>query len=164
MPLTTDTLTTEITTAFDGIPREDGITLHEAEEIDCHGSPEELLRARQRDTDSRWQDIPDQWISELPSAVHFLDAKGLRYYLPAIMLWHFRHPHWSEPATADLLYSGLTSKEFPHHHLVDLYNSLTDPQRRAVAHWLHFYGDDCNNPNEQLTLLRASCWGKYLDE
>jgi hypothetical protein len=40
-----DTLIEAITAAFDGISREDGITLHEAEEIDCHGTPEELAAA-----------------------------------------------------------------------------------------------------------------------
>ena len=52
----------EIALAFDGVSREDGTTLHEAEAIDGYASEEEQLRARQLDTDTRWQDVPPQEI------------------------------------------------------------------------------------------------------
>src|SRR5579862_7945740 len=127
-----DSLIAEITAAFDGVSRDGGITLHEAEGLDCHYSPEELKLARGLDTDTRWQDVPEEWIGEFPSAFRFMDAKGLRYYLPAVMIWHFKHSHWSEPASADGVRTLLADARFPHGQLSELIDFLTEPQRRAT--------------------------------
>src|ERR1700680_2624371 len=79
-------LIAEIMTAFDGVSREDGTTLHEAMAIDDYKSDEEQQAARGFDTEQRWQDVPDEEILACESALSFLDAKGFRYYLPAFMV------------------------------------------------------------------------------
>ena len=164
--MTPDSIIAEITAAFDGVFREDGKTLHEAEELDCHGTPEELQRARQLDTDTRWQDVPDEWIGRFSSAFRYMDAKGLRYYLPRVMIWHFKHSHWSEPASADNVASLLVG-DFAHDCLSTFFSILTESQRRATARWLMFpLQDRLNELNEYekqyIERLMGSPWSKYL--
>jgi uncharacterized protein (DUF433 family) len=155
----------DISIAFDGVSREDGTTLHEAEGLDCHFSHEELLQERKLDTDTRWQNVPDDWIGQLPSAFRFMNAKGLRYYLPAVMIWHFKHAHWSEPASADAVYGLLTDPNYPHRDLHELFASLTESQRRATARWLYFYPISSKDHPEDARRdsLRGTIWQKYLE-
>ena len=149
-------LAAEISAAFDGVAREDGTTLHEGEGLDCRYSPEELAEARKLDTDSRWQDVPDDWVAQNFSGLNFLNPKGLRYYLPVVMLWHFRHSDWSEPAAADTLNSLIV------HGDTELFDILTDAQRRATARWLFFFNSDGYEPELRQEGIRKSMWGKYL--
>ena len=69
--------------------------------IDCHGTREERFKARRLDTDTRWQEVRDEWIEDLSSAPYFLDEKGFRYYLPAIMIWELKHGGSSDSAAGD---------------------------------------------------------------
>lgn len=90
-----DALIAEITAAFDGVEREDGITLHEAEALDDRLSEAEQRAARSLDTEERWQDVPDKDIAWCCSALSFLDDKGFRYYFPAFMIYALKH--WDDP-------------------------------------------------------------------
>lgn len=82
-----DELLSLIEHAFDGVGRDDGITLHQAVVIDDYGSEDEFIAAGKLDTETRWQDVPDEDISTNTSIFCFLDSKGFRYYLPASMSW-----------------------------------------------------------------------------
>jgi len=72
----------EIETAFDGVSREDGVTLHEAEVLDSYGGAAERAAARKLDTEARWNDAE---LAECRDVLSFLDNKGFRYYMPAYM-------------------------------------------------------------------------------
>jgi len=89
--LQADELLQLIDDAFDRVARGDAITLHQATVIDNYGSQEEFLAAEARDTEARWQDIPDSAIMENPGPFHFLDGDGFRYYIPAFMSWAVRN-------------------------------------------------------------------------
>src|SRR4051812_37598398 len=86
-----EALIAEVTAAFDGVSREDGTTLHEADAIDDWKSDAECRVARRLDTEGRWQNVPDEDIWACCSALSFLDAKGFRYYLPAFMIYGLKH-------------------------------------------------------------------------
>jgi hypothetical protein len=131
-PAQDEAMIAEITAAFDGVAREEGITLHEAEGRDCRFSPEELVEERKKDTDRHWREVRDEWLAKLPMAICFLDAKGLRYYMPAIMLWHFRHEHGDSRASiADNLQTLLLpDSPFGHEKLAALIGIL--PNLRNV--------------------------------
>lgn len=73
--------------AFDGVSRGEGTTLHQAIAIDDYASEEAVAEAKQYDTETRWQDVPDDVIAQSPSVLTFLDETGRRYYLPAYMRW-----------------------------------------------------------------------------
>ena len=83
-----DALIAEITAAFDGVSREDGISLHEAAGIDDYEySPEERGANRAKDTDTKWQEVPGEWIEKMglgDVALNYFDPKGFRYYIPPI--------------------------------------------------------------------------------
>lgn len=80
-------LLTLIEQAFYGVGRDDGMTLHQAVVVDDYGSEDEFVAAAKLDTETRWQDVPDEDISTNTSIFCFLDPKGFRYYLPASMSW-----------------------------------------------------------------------------
>ncbi len=65
--------------------------LHEANAIDDHASTPEQLAARLLEVDKRWQDVPNEWLEQMGSAFAFLDQTGLRYYLPAVMIWYLQY-------------------------------------------------------------------------
>ncbi|MFG6099650.1 DUF6714 family protein [Leptothoe sp. ISB3NOV94-8A] len=69
----------EINEAFDGVAREDGVTLHEAMVIDDYGSPAERAEARAQDTEDQWQDVPEDDIRFSDAVLSFLDSKGFHY-------------------------------------------------------------------------------------
>jgi len=82
----------QITKAFDGVSRGDGITLYEAEVIDNCGDEKERQEARKLDTETRWQDVPDKSLAcGGNGCMSFLDSEGYRYYLPAFMIWSLRN-------------------------------------------------------------------------
>jgi hypothetical protein len=95
-------LISDIEEAFKDTTRQDGVTLHEAFADDNYLSKEECLEARKLDTDTRWQDVPDEVIKKIPSPFTFLDGNGRRYYLPAYMRFGVKYPH--HYATEMLIY------------------------------------------------------------
>ena len=138
----------QITKAFEGVSREDGISLHEARVIDDWGGEEERAAARKIDTDSRWQDIPVEWIEQLHDVLSFLDSKGWRYYLPAYMLYALKFYKTSSNACDSALYSCALYKGSKNNDLKEYqlsrFRSLTVDQSRAVCQFLQFeaaYGE-----------------------
>jgi len=128
----------EITTAFDGVKREDGVTLHEAMVIDGYGSLAARAEARKKDTEERWQDVPDKDIHDSDGVLSFLDEKGLRYYIPAYLIWYLNNIDQTSTGycsnTFDsiifhLTYQGEAFKRF---------ELLNQRQRQAIAHFLTF--------------------------
>jgi len=75
-----DEIIADITAAFRDV-RRGGITLHEADVIDRCGSDSKRRAARARDTEARWQDVPEEDIQSHPSALSFLCPESFRYYL-----------------------------------------------------------------------------------
>jgi hypothetical protein len=61
----------EIHLAFDGVSREHGVSLRESLVIDDYGSSEERAEAKKQDTETRWQDVPDQHICHGGSCLSF---------------------------------------------------------------------------------------------
>src|SRR5882757_5864474 len=72
----------QIRSAFAGVGREGGVSLHEAEVIDDMGSRRERNRARKLDTDRVWWEVPEADIAYHYLIFCFLDPVGFRYYLP----------------------------------------------------------------------------------
>ena len=93
-----------VISAFKNVQREEGISLHEADMIayivdydgpSCffkydnsrHG--ELLAKAREKDVEAHWKNIPHQILKQFCSGIisYYLDPKGWRYYLPAYLVW-----------------------------------------------------------------------------
>src|SRR5215204_4680210 len=161
-----DALIAEITAAFDGVSREDGMTLHEAEAMDDWKSSAEQRAARRLDLESRWQDVPDDDIFACCSALSFLNEKGFRYYIPAFMVYGLRH--WGDD------WNGiLNSCEY--HLLHDYPKSLrksepaaiagkyqfTDAQSKAVARLLRLLIDFDEIAGDGATVEAVERWERY---
>lgn len=141
-----EALIAEITTAFDGVSREDGISLHEAAGLDDYEySSEERAANRAKDTDAKWQEVPNEWIAQMglgDVALNYFDPKGFRYYIPAYMIWMLKS--WRDGGVAnntehsivfDLLarHDGSISEK-------DLarFSIFHAQQSKAIAHFLEF--------------------------
>lgn len=124
----------EIEAAFDGMPRRDGTTLHEAEVIDCYGSDEERDRARELDTEHRWQDVPNSGLEQHSSIWSFLDAEGLVYHLPAGMVWSLMYGESSASSTPDALLAILAYADRQEW----CEQQLSPDQLRATARFVRF--------------------------
>ncbi len=151
----------QIERAFDGVQREDGVTLHEADVIDVYGSDEERAAARRLDPDRHWQDVPETVLARL-SGMSFLDPKGYRYYLPAYMRWMLNHPDVDSNSQDSTIYSLTQTKGLEEWELAR-WRMLNDVQAAAVCRFLRFlvaysrsYFDD---RHAQLAL--DEYWGRF---
>jgi hypothetical protein len=141
-----DDLIVMIEHAFADVRRDDGVSMHEADVIDKYGSESERRKARLKDPDSRWQDVPDSEIEEHSEALCFLDLKGFRYYLPAYMRWTVRHFKTSDSFTADATIYALTLSD-----RTDLQKwekerwvVFNDEQSRVILKFLDFMANDAD--------------------
>jgi len=107
-----DALIPEIKRAFAGVRLEDGIGLREAEGIDDYAGPEELRRLRQLDEKEDWRRIPNELLLHYCWAITFLDAKGLRFHAPALMIAEIKGAT-SIDFLDRLLYGTYPAKDFP---------------------------------------------------
>ncbi|MEH2138375.1 DUF6714 family protein [Nostoc sp.] len=125
-------LIAQITAAFDGVERSDGITLHEARALDDYADTQ---KARKIDSESQWQDIPDEWIEYLFDVFPFFDAKGFLYYIPAYMIWCLKHYKNFNSNTLDYTISVLKNRGGYYRPYFELFH--TD-QLQAIAAFLQF--------------------------
>lgn len=84
-----EVLINAIKKAFDGVEQPAELTLHVAEAMDRY----EYDSAKYRELDYRgdWADVPDKHLENCQNAFSFLDKVGMRYYLPAYMVWHLKN-------------------------------------------------------------------------
>jgi hypothetical protein len=71
----------EITSEFDGVPLEDGVTLHQARALDDY---EDDIPARSKDTEARWQDVSEEQLLELHDVLSIIDPQGIPILPPGI--------------------------------------------------------------------------------
>lgn len=81
----------QIRDAFRDVRLGNGVSLREASVIDDYGTEAERADARRQDELHDWSAVRDEQIDESPDALHFLDSKGLCFYLPAYMVFALRY-------------------------------------------------------------------------
>jgi hypothetical protein len=158
----------EITAAFDGVAREDGVTLSETYVIDDYGSPEERAEARKEDTETRWQDVPDESIVYADAALSFLDPKGFRYYIPAYLIWYLRKMDGKERNSSETFESVIYGLTIQNDSAIDDYSFprfrlLNSQQSRAIAHFLQFEAEHEGIHRDARRALERY-WGQFLQE
>lgn len=165
-PATGAAVIAEIETAFDGVSRGDGVTLHEADVIDDCGSDKERGAARQLDTETRWQDVPDELIERFSCPLSFLDGAGFAYYIPAYMRWAIRHYASSRSFSIDHTIYTLHSVGYSISPATLALPHLGETQRRAIASFLQFFCSDLAARHADSGHARAALdafWGRYAD-
>ena len=155
---TVDHLVAEIERAFDKVALEDGIGIYEADALDACVS--DTLRAKARSTDTRedWRSIPDDVISEHYVAMPFLDDKGIRFALPAYMLFAIRNWSTSHSASVDhVIYTLARDMDW---------SFLTDEQHRVIAKFLNFVVLEAGESVDswQASLAYEKYWGQFADD
>lgn len=155
----------EITLAFDGVARGNGVTLHEATVIDSYGTPAERAKARATDTEKRWQDVPARDIREIDAALSFLDAEGLNYYIPAYLIWYLQN------IDNTAAHRSNTFESIPFHltyqmegSRLDRFERFTREQGRAIAHFLIFVAERREASEMQDFLAEAEYSGMTPEE
>jgi hypothetical protein len=156
----------EIEAAFDGVSRDGGVSLHEADVIDDYGSIHQRYKARKLDTESRWQDVPASDIEHFNWIFPFLDAKGGLYYLPAYMSWSLRNYRTSDSWSHSFLIYHLESHNRSDYSIE--FELLNPAQKRAIAHFLQFAAEyqeewDELNPFDEEVAQSAlnSYWNQF---
>ncbi|PHN01372.1 DUF6714 family protein [Flavilitoribacter nigricans] len=106
-------LINEIRSAFAGVQLGDGVSWREAPIIDDYGSDQERAAVRKLDEKENWENIPLDLIIDLryQSVLSFLDAEGLRFYLPVCMIHYIEGDDSSGSAVVASLPSQLASRE-----------------------------------------------------
>ncbi len=134
----------EITAAFDGVSREDGVTLHEATVLDDYGSLEERAEARKQDTEDNWQDVPEEDIRFNDAVLSFLDPKGFHYYIPAYVVWYLRNidnedpNYWSNTFDSVIFHLAAGFHGEVDNFYLSKFKLFTPEQAKAIAHFLVF--------------------------
>ncbi len=149
----------EIERAFDGVAREDGITLHEAVALDDYASDTERAQARLRDTESRWQDVPIEDIEREYAIFSFLDDKGFRYYLPAYMTWMLRNLNHTQSSSLDSTVYALE----PRAYFIKRSTLFNLAQATAILHFLEFLMTD-ERFNDHSALNAWAHWAQICED
>ena len=92
-----------IKAAFDGVEQPKDITLHAAEAHDGYDY-EHDDKHRKKDFIGAWQDVPAEHIKECHTALSYVNKTGMRYYLPAFMVWYLTYLGTDEIQSDHALY------------------------------------------------------------
>jgi hypothetical protein len=123
-----------IAEAFAGVTLDGGIDIHAAQSMDDYGNPEEDLLSRTAERND-WRHVKIQELQSRFWAVTFLDAKGFRFYAPAIMTELLNHGDATNNLSAWFL-NGLAvtpAGVIKDVRFDDLFNSA---QRAAIIRYL----------------------------
>lgn len=80
----------QIEEAFVGVKLEDGVGLEESNGLDDYADEATLQRLRTLDEREDWHRIPPAKMTFAYGGLSFMDAKGMRFHLPAYLLAHLR--------------------------------------------------------------------------
>ena len=157
----------DIHDAFRGVRRGE-ITLHEAVVLDEYGTPEARDEARQRDTEERWEQLPDTHVEECGWALCHVDPQSWQYYIAPLMIWSLRYFRSNDDSVVpdftiytfdpNVKHEDLRSYKLDRHRLLD------DAQARCVCRFLRYmaqHGDRADDfvANDAL----RKYWGRFCE-
>lgn len=161
----TEDIIVAIEEAFAGVPRGE-ITIHEAEVIDAYGTEAQRRKARARDTEVDWRDVPDSSVEACSDALTFLDPVGWRFYLPVYMRFGLRHLRSGRNNAMDHAIYSLNKGEDAAiaNHKLQRFRMLNRSQTHAVVRFLSFAADNdafCDSVVAKSAL--ASHWSRAAE-
>ncbi|MDM7921965.1 MAG: hypothetical protein QUS14_06665 [Pyrinomonadaceae bacterium] len=154
-----------ISKAFTGVTLDGGISIDQSRVIDNYGrgaSPEEFKRLPDKEITDDWSKIPTEVLDDYDCVAH-LDEKGLRYYLPALMirlLDNYDSGSMMTIATLSALYPKTESRE-------SNLSEMNMEQRRAIAKFLKALPGLVELEGEDRTVVPRAYnryWSRYLSE
>ncbi|MEM7235130.1 MAG: DUF6714 family protein [Planctomycetota bacterium] len=147
-------LAEEVSSAFAGVTLGSGLSLDQAEALDdWQGLPSRPPRRGALD----WSKIPHRRLRRFQE-FSVLDAEGMRYYLPAFMVWILTSPD-DQDSDADqyLVWTLQTDPES------GAFERLDESQRRVTAKFLEFrsrFASDRFDRSDELEALKT--WKAFL--
>ena len=169
-----DDVEAAIRSAFAGVRLGAGISLQQARLIDegltVDLSEAEFAAIPRLETTDDWTRISESEL--LCDALAHLDAEGLRYYLPALMLWlldHYNDENRGSDPVAEMTAIGTMSALGPSAEFAryrwDIYEGFTLPQRAAMAKFVEALPRLVELDREDATLVSRSLgryWAQFL--
>ena len=156
-----------IRSAFANVSR-GAVSLHEAYVIDYGGSMEERKLAREKDTDSNWQQVPDETLEGFPYALHFVDIQSWRYYIPAFMIWVLKNYRTSQSMTMNTIFSTLDVTGEAEWGLrprtIERFHSLDRNQSQAVFRFLKFISAESDPEDDMAAQCLEAYWSQFGDQ
>jgi len=152
-----EALVAEIRQTFEKVRRDGGMTLHEGDLEGAYSDPGVRLKARENDPEPFWWEIPAWKLEQLNGAVHFLDAKGYLFHLPAWMTWCLRHGKTSQSIALDSYVNSLVPDDLVPRGPV--FATLTLEQSRAVSRFLKHIAN--YYPNTQAEKALREYWHRF---
>lgn len=145
--------------AFAGVRLEDGVSLQEADVIDCQGwlEPSDPLRleARKNAETEDWRRIPESVIAHMYWALSFVDAKGMRFNLPAYMVFSVKHHRSSCSTSIDSAIYAMSREDAR-------FADFSGPQRAAVRHFIKYMANNANFMSREEAHNVLALWNKPL--
>lgn len=156
-------LITQIRQAFFDVDREEGVSLHEADVIDDHGSAQQQEVARKLDSDRVWWDVPEADIERYHWILSFLDPVGFRYYLPAYMTWTLKYYDQSNSLSANYTIYTLRYTNKLREHAMSRYSFLNQEQSVATYMFLRFIIEVAADYTDVVVARQAvdQYWGQF---
>ena len=96
-----DVLIDAISNAFQGVLLGGGTSLNEARANDAGGDREKYLELAKGDERQDWRNIASGTLESFPVLFSFMNHKGLRFFLPAYMIWTIRNHKKSDLQISD---------------------------------------------------------------
>jgi len=128
-------LISDIKEAFKEVSLEEGIGIVEADAIDDYADKRQQEKARSLDERNNWENIPDEVISKASFSLCYVDEKGMRFSLPAYMVFLLKNHEVSDSASIDAVIYALDRVSGPSDKGWDF---LSKKQKEVVAKFLKF--------------------------
>ena len=128
--------------AFDNVSYPKNITLYVAQSHDNHEYDEDE-KYKKSDFVGKWQDIPDSHIEDCYCALSHLEPDGVRFYLPAFMLWVLDNYEAKEEEVSYATFSAFMkfkSKGLENFHN-EQFSLFNKKQKYACAMFLKYFID-----------------------
>ena len=161
-----DELLSEIDSAFEGVALDGGVSLDQSKVIDSYGegvTEEEFNKIPKKEVTNDWRKIPFYILDEADCIAH-LDAKGFKYYIPALMKRLVENYDPSSMMSIGTL-SVLYPKKANYNYSSERYSLLSKKQCVAIAHYLKELPNlVCLEAEDLKCVQRAfnNHWSKYV--
>jgi hypothetical protein len=140
-----DDVIEQIREAFKGVILGNGIGLLEGNAIDDYAGEITRKTCREQDERLNWEAIPVKALNECYWCLHYLDAEGMRFLLPAFLIANIKREILIDPL--------FVLTEVADYEKFALFSSV---QREAVRNYLLYARDDPNHqgdrPNMDLSI------------
>ena len=160
-----ENLVSLIDKVFDGVPQPSILTLHVANARDYRDYEHDIEHYR-KDHIGRWPEIPNEHLKKCTSGLSFIDAIGMRYYLPAYMIWTLKN-YKDENIDCDMVlytFDNHSKDSRLEKYFKERFSLFNDEQMKACALFIKFCSEDTDDyiDKDWATKKYERYWHQYL--